>query len=57
MLHQFFIFLVWLNFGRTAVNPFGSDDDDIDVKQLLATHIQVYGLVIVVAYRQTYIDN
>jgi hypothetical protein len=27
------------------------------VKQLLATHIQVYGLVIVVAYRQTYIDN
>ncbi|EFX79869.1 hypothetical protein DAPPUDRAFT_104014 [Daphnia pulex] len=37
---QFFIFLVWLNFGRTAVNPFGSDDDDIDVKQLLATHIQ-----------------
>jgi hypothetical protein len=27
------------------------------VKQLLATHIQVYSFVIVVAYRQTYIDN
>nr|CAH0107626.1 unnamed protein product [Daphnia galeata] len=37
---QFFIFLIWLNFGRTAVNPFGSDDDDIDVKQLLKTHVQ-----------------
>nr|CAH0107627.1 unnamed protein product [Daphnia galeata] len=37
---QFFIFLIWLNFGLTAVNPFGTDDDDIDVKQLLATHIQ-----------------
>ncbi|XP_046635228.1 bestrophin-4-like [Daphnia pulicaria] len=37
---QFFIFLIWLNFGRTAVNPFGSDDDDIDVQQLLKTHVQ-----------------
>nr|CAH0107629.1 unnamed protein product [Daphnia galeata] len=37
---QFFIFLIWLNFGRVAVNPFGTDEDDIDVKLLLETHIQ-----------------
>lgn len=38
---QFFIFLIWLNFGRTAVNPFGTDEEDINVKLLLETHIQV----------------
>ncbi|XP_046447356.1 bestrophin-2-like isoform X1 [Daphnia pulex] len=37
---QFFIFLIWLNFGRVAVNPFGADEDDIDVKLLLENHIQ-----------------
>ncbi|KZS08605.1 Uncharacterized protein APZ42_027263 [Daphnia magna] len=37
---QFFVFLVWLNFGRIAVNPFGTDEDDIDVNLLLETHIQ-----------------
>lgn len=37
---QFFIFLIWLNFGRTAVNPFGTDEEDINVKLLLETHIQ-----------------
>nr|CAH0107630.1 unnamed protein product [Daphnia galeata] len=37
---QFFIFLIWLNFGRIAVNPFGTDEDDIDVKLLLENHIQ-----------------
>ncbi|XP_046635190.1 bestrophin-4-like [Daphnia pulicaria] len=37
---QFFIFLIWLNFGRAAVNPFGTDDDDIDVKLLFDTHVQ-----------------
>ena len=40
--NQFFIFLIWLNFGRVAVNPFGTDEDDIDVKLLLETHIQVF---------------
>ncbi|XP_057370273.1 bestrophin-2-like isoform X2 [Daphnia carinata] len=37
---QFFVFLVWLNFGRVAVNPFGTDDDDIDVTLLFQTHVQ-----------------
>lgn len=37
---QFFVFLVWLNFGRVAVNPFGTDDDDIDVTLLFKTHVQ-----------------
>ena len=39
--NQFFIFLSWLTFGRAAVNPFGSDDTDIDIKHLLVTHVQV----------------
>jgi len=43
---QFFIFLIWLNFGRVAVNPFGADEDDIDVKLLLENHIQVLFLYI-----------
>ncbi|XP_046445908.1 bestrophin homolog 13-like isoform X2 [Daphnia pulex] len=37
---QFFIFLAWLKFGRAAVNPFGTDETDIDIKHLLKTHIQ-----------------
>lgn len=37
---QFFIFLAWLKFGRAAVNPFGTDETDIDIKRLLKTHIQ-----------------
>ena len=41
---QFFIFLAWLNFGRAAVNPFGVDESDIDIKHLLDTHIEVVHL-------------
>lgn len=44
-LFQFFIFLIWLSFGQVAVNPFGADEDDIDVKRLLENHIQVFILV------------
>ena len=29
------------SFGRAAVNPFGDDEDDIDVKQLLQSHFEV----------------
>lgn len=38
---QFFVFLSLVDFGRTAVNPFGSDQSDIDVKSLLRKHVQV----------------
>ncbi|EFX72130.1 hypothetical protein DAPPUDRAFT_326540 [Daphnia pulex] len=31
---QFFIYFAWLCFGRAAVDPFGDDEDDINVKQL-----------------------
>jgi hypothetical protein len=38
---KFFVYLAWLSFGRAAVNPFGDDEDDIDVKQLLQSHFEV----------------
>ncbi|KAI9565533.1 hypothetical protein GHT06_009325 [Daphnia sinensis] len=37
---QFFVFIAWLSVGRAAVNPFGNDDTDIDVRKLCDTHIQ-----------------
>ncbi|XP_057366303.1 bestrophin-4-like [Daphnia carinata] len=36
----FFLFYSWLKFGRMASYPFGEDKDDIDVKQLLYSHIE-----------------
>lgn len=38
---QFFLFYSWLKFGRMASYPFGEDKDDIDVKRLLYSHIEV----------------
>ena len=38
---QFFIYFAWLCFGRAAVDPFGDDEDDINVKQLVQSHIEV----------------
>lgn len=38
---QFFIYFAWLCFGKAAVDPFGDDDDDIDVRGLLQCHINV----------------
>lgn len=32
---------MWLKFGRLAANPFGDDDDDIDINALLQAHIDV----------------
>ena len=52
--NQFFIFLSWLTFGRAAVNPFGSDDTDIDIKHLLVTHVQVI-LWIVLRFLKSYL--
>nr|CAH0106158.1 unnamed protein product [Daphnia galeata] len=37
---QFFIYFAWLCFGRAAVDPFGDDEDDINVKQLVQSHIE-----------------
>ena len=38
---QFFVYLAWLSFGRAAVNPFGDDEDDINIKEILLSHIEV----------------
>lgn len=37
---QFFVYFAWLCFGRAAVDPFGDDEDDINVKQLVQSHIE-----------------
>ena len=39
--NKFFVYLTWLNFGRAAVNPFGNDEEDIDVKEFVECHIEV----------------
>jgi len=36
---QYFLYFSWLQFGMAASNPFGEDEDDIDVKKLLQQHI------------------
>lgn len=38
---QYFLYFSWFKFGAVASNPFGEDDDDIDVNQLLQSHIEV----------------
>lgn len=38
---QFFIYFSWLCFGKAAVDPFGDDEDDINVKDLVKSHIEV----------------
>lgn len=38
---QFFIYFAWLCFGIAAVDPFGDDNDSINVKELLHKHVQV----------------
>ncbi|KAK4016896.1 bestrophin-3 isoform X1 [Daphnia magna] len=37
---QYFLYLSWLRFGAMASNPFGEDDDDIDITKLLQSHIE-----------------
>nr|CAH0106159.1 unnamed protein product [Daphnia galeata] len=36
---QFFIYFAWLCFGKAAVDPFGDDEDDINVRELVQSHI------------------
>lgn len=38
---QFFIYIAWLSFGRAAVNPFGEDDTDVNIKELAQKHQNV----------------
>ena len=40
--NQYFLYFSWLKFGMAASNPFGEDEDDIDVKSLLQLHIDVF---------------
>ncbi|EFX79770.1 hypothetical protein DAPPUDRAFT_319205 [Daphnia pulex] len=37
---QFFIYFAWLCFGKAALDPFGEDEDDINVKRLAQSHVE-----------------
>ncbi|XP_046445783.1 bestrophin-4-like isoform X1 [Daphnia pulex] len=37
---QFFIYFAWLCFGKAALDPFGEDEDDINVKHLAQSHVE-----------------
>ncbi|XP_066985144.1 bestrophin-4-like isoform X2 [Macrobrachium rosenbergii] len=40
-LLQFFFYMGWLKVAESLVNPFGEDDDDFDVDQVLARHYEM----------------
>ncbi len=46
-MEQYFLYYLWLKFGRLAANPFGDDDDDIDIIELLQAHIDVLLLYLI----------
>jgi hypothetical protein len=37
---QYFLYYLWLKFGRLAAYPFGDDENDIDIKRLFQAHIE-----------------
>jgi hypothetical protein len=39
--HQYFLYYLWLKFGRLAAYPFGDDENDIDIKRIFQAHIEV----------------
>nr|SVE73963.1 EOG090X0KP6 [Daphnia atkinsoni] len=36
---QYFLYHLWLQFGRLAAYPFSDDENDIDIKRLLQAHV------------------
>nr|SVE71455.1 EOG090X0KP6 [Daphnia similis]SVE72088.1 EOG090X0KP6 [Daphnia similis] len=36
---QYFLYYLWLQFGRLAAYPFSDDENDIDIKRLLQAHV------------------
>ena len=41
LLSQYFLYFAWLKFGHAATDPFGYDEDDIDIIKLYRNHIDV----------------
>jgi hypothetical protein len=51
--HQYFLYYLWLKFGRLAAYPFGDDENDIDIKRIFQAHIEVntFSRMVVSIYR------
>ncbi|XP_068228327.1 bestrophin-2-like [Palaemon carinicauda] len=45
-LLQFFFYMGWLKVAESLLNPFGDDDDDFDIKDLLDRHLEVSYLIV-----------
>ena len=38
---QYFLYFAWWKFGHIAANPFGEDEDDINILELFVKHVKV----------------
>ena len=42
MYLQYFLYFAWWKFGHIAANPFGEDEDDINILELFVKHVKVW---------------